>query len=139
MRYVPQQAENVRWGGHGVVADCLDERGGDRVRAHAGVGRQHPLHGRIGAPQHAVEGRRHDIAGQQGDTEALVSEVQRGGSLFRAHRGAWREARAATMMPANATTSARSAASYSLGSAPIGREGEENQTEAGLPVGRTFS
>jgi hypothetical protein len=67
----------MRGGGHGVVADGLDERGGDRVRAQAGVGRQHPLHGQIGAPRHAIEGRRDRASRQQGDTQAGNSKAAR--------------------------------------------------------------
>ena len=33
-----------------MMADGLDERGGDGIGADAGVGRQHALHGRIGPP-----------------------------------------------------------------------------------------
>jgi len=46
------------------MADGLDERGGDEVGANARVVRQHALHGRVGAPQHAVEGGQDDVAGQ---------------------------------------------------------------------------
>ncbi len=80
--------------GQGVVTDRLDERGGDGVGPDPGVGRQGALDWGIGAAQRAVKGRRDDVAGDQGDAEAGVRQVQGGRGLLGADRGARREARA---------------------------------------------
>jgi hypothetical protein len=72
----PQPTEDVRTGSHCVMADSLDERGGDGVGTHAGIGLQHAPHGRMGAPQHAVEGGRNDVAERRVLVD-LVGDVSR--------------------------------------------------------------
>src|SRR5580658_10270927 len=83
--WLPEPGGDVGWCDEGFDRDRGDEGGGDRVGADPGIDGQWPEYRGVGAQQDAVEVRRDDVAGDQGQAQAGPGQVERGRALLGAY------------------------------------------------------
>lgn len=91
--WLPEPGGDVGWCNEGFDRDRGDEGGGDRVGADPGIDGQWPEYGGVGAQQDAVEVRRDDVAGDQGQAQARARLRADGPCSVRTDSRGWNPAR----------------------------------------------